>query len=176
MEVPIYDFPIKAYSQNPDDYLPKEDNDYTKSLVKPGYQIAQLQQFYNHYYASDTNGLSPWSEEFIRAILPTVKKVEENLIEEFNNQNQPVDSYHYAENFKEHDTSWFRAIKQNMALETLNSADFNEKNKAIAVANTFARALPDDAPDFLMQVYLGKGFLSIITRISRVCVDTSLYY
>ena len=84
----------------------------------------------------------------IKSLLPVVKKIEMELLEEFDNQNKPAANRHYAENFKEHDEVWLNQIKQNMDLPAIAASDFNEKNRAIAVANTPARALPEEAPDF----------------------------
>lgn len=69
MEVPIYDFPV-SYSQNAKDYLPPNKADYNKPLLSPEYQSLQLKQFYNHYYSSDTQGLSPWSGQMVRSAIP----------------------------------------------------------------------------------------------------------
>lgn len=113
VEVPIYDFSIKAYTQNTNDYLPSDSADYEVSLLKPDYQAAQLQQFYKHYYATDAQALSPWSEQMVKSILPVVKKIELQILDDFDNQNKTGTDRHYAENFKEHDESWLNQIKQN---------------------------------------------------------------
>ncbi|MDP3561998.1 MAG: NlpC/P60 family N-terminal domain-containing protein [Legionellaceae bacterium] len=102
MEVPIYDFPV-TYSQNANDYLSPDGEDYNKTLLSPEYQNLQLKQFYNHYYSSDAQGLSPWSGQMVTSALPLMKKVESEILEDFNNQNKPNEDKHYAENFKEHD-------------------------------------------------------------------------
>ena len=175
MEVPIYDFSIKSYTQNVSDYLAPESNDYSQPLVDQGYQFSQLQQFYNHYYASNSKGLSPWSEDLVKSVLPIVKKVELMIVEDFDNQNKSATERHYAENFKEHDEVWLNKIKQNMGFDDLENNSFNPNNRAIAVANTFARALPDDAPDFHHASLPGQGFPFDNLQESTIWAGTPLY-
>lgn len=175
MEVPVYDFSIKSYTQNINDHLPPDNEDYSSPLLTPDYQAAQLQQFYNHYYASDSNGLSPWSEQMVKSVLPMVKKIEMQIVDEFDNQNKAAAERHYAENFKEHDEAWLGKIKQNMNLDILDTNEFNEKNRAIATTNTFARALPDGAPDFFHASLPGQGFPFDNIQESVIWSGTPLY-
>ncbi|STX42584.1 SH3 domain of the SH3b1 type [Legionella donaldsonii] len=175
VEVPIYDFSIKAYTQNTNDYLPSDSADYEVSLLKPDYQAAQLQQFYKHYYATDAQALSPWSEQMVKSILPVVKKIELQILDDFDNQNKTGADRHYAENFKEHDESWLNQIKQNMDVYALDNVEYQEKNKAISVNNTYARALPDMAPDFFHFSLPGQGFPFDNLQESVIWAGTPLY-
>lgn len=175
MEVPIYDFSIKSYTQNIHDYLPTDSEDYAVPLLKPEYQASQVQRFYNYYYSSAPNGLSPWSEPMVRSVLPIVKKVELEILDDFDNQNKDALNQHYAENFKEHGEAWLSGIKQNMDLSALDSSEFKEGNKAIATANTFARALPEQAPDFLHFSLAGQGFPFDNLQESVIWSGTPLY-
>ena len=174
-EVPIYDFPIKSYSQNVDDYLSPDSPDYTKPLVSSDYQAAQLKQFYNHYYSTDAQALSPWSEQMIQAVIPTVKKIEFEIIDGFDNQNKPDTKKHYAENFKEHDEVWLNQIRKNMDLAAFDALTFNPENRAIAVNNTYARALPEHAPDFYHFSLPGQGFPFDNLEESAIWAGTPLY-
>ncbi|KTC93083.1 MULTISPECIES: SH3 domain-containing protein [Legionella] len=175
IEVPIFDFPLNTYSQNSNDYLPKDSSDYSTPLLSEQYQKTQLQQFYNHYYASDAQGLSPWSEQMVRSVLPIVRTVELEVLEDFNNQNKAPNELHYSENFKEQNFIWWDKIKRNMALETLQASSFKEENKAIAVNNTFARALPNFAPDFFHISLPGQGFPFDNLQESAIWAGTPLY-
>jgi cell wall-associated NlpC family hydrolase len=175
VDVPIYDFSIKSYSQNVDDFLPPDSPDYATPLLSAEYQALQLQRFYNHYYASDPNGLSPWSQKMVEAILPVVKKIEPELLEQFNNQNAPPSEKHYAENFKEQDDVWFLKLKKNMNLSAIASSIYQKENRAIAVHNTFARALPETAPDFFHFTLAGQGFPFDNLQDSAIWVGTPLY-
>lgn len=129
MEVPINDFPV-TYSQNANNYLSPDEEDYNKPLLSHAYQNLQLKQFYNHYYSSDAQGLSPWSEQMVTSVLALMKKVELEILEDFNNQNKANEAKHYAENFKEHDQAWWNKIRDNMDLYALASSEFKEKNRA----------------------------------------------
>ena len=61
IEVPLDDFSLASYTQDIHVHIPfLSDADNTKALLTPAYQKAQRKQFYNHYYASDAKGLSPW--------------------------------------------------------------------------------------------------------------------
>jgi cell wall-associated NlpC family hydrolase len=174
MEVPIYDFPI-TYSQNANDYLAPDTENYNKSLLDPTYQNLQLKQFYNHYYSSDAQGLSPWSEQMVTASLPWMKKIEPEILETFNNQNKSSEEKHYAENFKEHDQAWLNKIQENMDLSALASSEFKAQNRAISVTNTYARSLPHMAPDFFHASLPGQGFPFDNLQESAVWAGTPLY-
>ena len=175
MEVPIYDFSITPYAQNISAYFPADSEDYSTPLLKPEYQASQLQQFYTHYYANDAQGLSPWSGQMVRSVLEVVKKIELEILNDFNNTNKAIPEKHYAENFKEHEEVWFRHLKQNMDLNELNASEFQEEKRAIAIANTFARALPDIAPDFFHLSIPGQGFPFDNLQESVIWAGTPLY-
>jgi cell wall-associated NlpC family hydrolase len=172
IEVPIYDFPITAYSQNPADYLSSKED---QTLLSTEYQALRLQEFYNHYFATGIKGLSPWSAEMITTALPLMKKIEVEVLDDFNNQNKASEKKHYGENFKEHDPTWWNKIKENMDLNSLSAAEFKEENRAIAVTNTYARALPDAAPDFFNFSLPGEGFPFDNLQESAIWTGTPLY-
>ncbi|CDZ79059.1 SH3 domain of the SH3b1 type [Legionella massiliensis] len=174
-EVPIEDFSLKPYSQNVNDYLSTKADDYSTSLVTEAYQKQQLARFYNHYYASDSQGLSPWSQEMVRATLPLVKRIELAQLESFSNQNKAPLDRHYSENFKEQSQSWWNKIKQNMNLSSLDTNYYQEANRAIAIRNTHARTLPDEAPDFFHFSLPGQGYPFDNLQDSSVWVGTPLY-
>jgi cell wall-associated NlpC family hydrolase len=175
MDVPIDDFSIAAYSQDANDYvLPTSDN-YSISLLSSNYQNTQLEQFYNHYYSSNDNGLSPWSQPFITAVIPLLETIESKLLDNFNNQNNAYENKHYAENFKEQNQGWWCKLREKMNFPSLSSSRFNEYNKAIAVTNTYARALPDSAPDFFHASIAGQGFPFDNLQESAIWAGTPLY-
>lgn len=170
MEVPIYDFPI-SFSQQAKDYLSPDE----QPILSPDYQTRQLKQFYNHYFSTDEQGLSPWSEQMVRSALPLVQKLEPELLAGFNNQNKALEDKHYAENFKEQDERWWNTIKENMDLPAIASCDYIEAHRAISVANTFARALPEEAPDFFHASLPGQGFPFDNLQESAIWAGTPLY-
>jgi len=174
MDVPIYNFPI-GYSQNANDYFSPNSENYDKNLLSPEYQNAQLKLFYKHYYSSDAQGLSPWSAGLVTTVLPLVKTAEQEMLEEFNNQNKPNEKIHYAENFKAHSQTWWRKIKNNMDLMTIASSQYSDENRAISIANTYARALPASAPDFFYASLPGQGFPFDNLQESAIWAGTPLY-
>lgn len=111
----------------------------------------------------------------VNSILPLVKPIELEIVDDFDNQNKEPAKLHYAENFKEHGESWLRHIKQNMQLNALDSIAFTKANRAIATANTFARALPEQAPDFLHFSLAGQGFPFDNLQESVIWAGTPLY-
>lgn len=175
MDVPVYDFPISAYSQAAQDYFPTDAATYTTPLLSADYQKQQLHQFYTHFYASDASGLSPWSERMVISALPIMKKMESDILMSFSNQNKPPEAIHYAENFKAHDEAWWTKIKENMNLDALSMCEFNPENRAIAVKNTLARALPEHAPDFFHAGLPGQGFPFDNLQESSIWAGTPLY-
>ena len=175
MNVPIYDFSLAPYSQNSNDYISPNENDYTTPLLTADYQQHQVKQFYNHYYASDEKSLSPWSESLVNSVLPNSAKEEKQILDDFNNQNKPNKAHHYAENFQEHDDTWLGKIKQNIPLEVLESVQFSPQHRAIAINNTLARALPDLAPDFFHASLPGEGFPFDNLQASAIWSGTPLY-
>lgn len=104
-----------------------------------------------------------------------IKKVELEILEQFNNQNKSNEDKHYAANFKEHDHAWWSKIRNNMDLDALTSNEFTESNRAISVTNTHARALPDLAPDFFHASLPGQGFPFDNLQESAIWAGTPLY-
>lgn len=175
IDVPIYDFSIARYSQNVEEYLVPTDKDYRLPLLPYRYQVAHLKQFYNHYFASDEEGLSPWSETLVRALLPRVSRIENDILNEFENANKAPLEQHYGENFKPHPESWLNKIMQNMDLPVLDSLEYKKGNRAISIHNTFARALPSAAPDFYHFSLPGQGFPFDNLQESAIWAGTPLY-
>lgn len=174
VEVPIYDFPLQAYSQDINLYLSPKSEDYRQPLIKPEYQKAQLQQFIRHYYSSDAQGLSPWSQNLVQSVLPRVQAIEQGIVDDFDNQKQEPKNYHYGENFKEHDKHWLNKIITTMNLNAFDQT-FNSQNKAIIVQNTFVRALPYHAPDFFHLSIAGQGFPFDNLQESALWTGTPVY-
>lgn len=175
VDVPIYDFPINHYAQNVNSYLPETALDYKKPLLTKEYQQKQLQAYYQHTYQSDEKGLSPWSSAYVLEILLTLKEKQLSLIASFDNDDKDEFNRHYGENFKAHDSHWLNQLTRNMNLSALDSFSFNAKNRAIVTRNTFARALPDNAPDFYHFTKAGEGFPFDNLQESSLWLGTPIY-
>ena len=169
VNIPREQFPIENYSQNIHQYISPEQSNYHQRLLTPEAQKSRLKQFYQHYYASDANGLSPWSAALVNAVLPKVKKEEQGILNSFN---QPG---HYTENFRAHEKTWFPKLKKNSNLDSLNNTVFNTKNRAMIINNTAARALPDASPDFFDARAAGEGFPFDNLQIASLWVGTPIY-
>ena len=175
VNIPREHFPIENYSQDINTYISSKNSNYTQNLLSPESQALRLKQFYQHYYASDSNGLSPWSEALVQVVLPAVKQDEIETLNYFNNQTKNAAHKHYAENFREHPQTWWHAIQKNMNLNALDTAHFQNKKRAIVVNNTFTRTLPDNAPDFFDERVAGEGFPFDNFQIASLWVGTPLY-
>lgn len=175
MEVPIEDFPILAYSQNTEDYIPEKSENYTSSLLSRNYQQAQFLRFYNHYYETNAKGMSPWSETLVTSFLPIIPTIEFKILDDFNNKDKAPLKKHYGENFKEHDSKWWNKINNNIDWMALGAVNYLEENRAIAIANTYARTLPDMSPDFYHPTIAGQGAPFDNSQESAIWVGTPLY-
>lgn len=175
VDVPIDDFSIKPYSQNPSDYVSPDTPDYKKSLISAKYQAIQYKQFYNHYFSTGPKSLSPWGEDVVKAILPWVKQTEKAGLDEFREHANNPDKQHYGENFKVHGKQWLDKIEQNMNLGALDSLSYDASKRAIVVNNTLARALPESAPDFFHFTLPGQGFPFDNLQMASLWVGTPLY-
>lgn len=171
IDVPIYEFPIKNYSQNIEDFISYDTENYYTPLVDKNLQHLKAQEFYNHYFAGDSKGLSPWNKSMVKVILPLVKASETENLADFN---QEKNNQHYGENFKEHDDKWLKSIKNNMQLDSIDSA-YKKQNRAIAINNTLARMLPEHAPDFLHFSLPGQGFPFDNLQEASIWAGTPLY-
>ena len=109
------------------------------------------------------------------SVLPFMKKMEAEILDEFNNQDKSADDKHYGENFKEHDLRWWMKIKANMNLPALFASEYHTEQRAISVNNTYARSLPDLAPDFLHASLPGQGFPFDNLQDSAIWAGTPLY-
>jgi cell wall-associated NlpC family hydrolase len=171
INVPIYNFK-PAYKQNIHKYISKNDNNYYDLLLKPNYQKKQLNRFYNHYFSTAPDGLSPWSAGLVNALLPQVEEIETRIINTFN-YSFSKGRQHFSENYQEKDVNWLSSIVKNMNLPSENN--YQEKNRAIATSNTFARALPDCEPDFFDIKTPGQGFPFDNLQASAIWAGTPLY-
>lgn len=175
MDLPVEDFPLDQYPQKISIYFNSDDTSYDKPLLHSSYQNDQLKEFYRHYYASTANGLSPWNPHLIKSTLPYIKEQMPKILETFNNEKVSLKDKHYGENFKRKNRLWWKTITTNVNLQAVDAATFNIHNRAISIANTFVRALPDDAPDFFHPSLPGQGFPFDNLQMSVLWAGTPLY-
>lgn len=175
MNMPLEDFSIRAYPQALSDYLPPDAPNYNTPLLSESYQKKQLERFFNHYYSSENDGLSPWSETFVKTIIPIVRVKQYENLASYKNAKLPENKRHYGENYKPHDEAWWNNFQQKVNFSALNSMGYKANQRAIAVNNTLARGLPDNAPDFFSPTIAGDGFPFDNLQDSAIWAGTPLY-
>lgn len=157
IQVPIYHFPTKTYNF--------KNSQPNRNLVSLKFQQIKLQQLYKRYYSED---LSPWGAKLVTSNLADLKTTQHAILKKFASGKK-----HFGENFKQHDHHWLVKIKENMALSKISP--FKQQNRAITVANTFVRTLPELAPDFYHLSLPGQGFPFDNLLESAIWVGTPLY-
>lgn len=173
MEIPLTLFPLDAYTQDIESHLWVNHEDYHHPLLEASYQQEQLTQFYEHYYS--TQGLSPWSEKAVSAILPLVYPIESQQLLAYDNTGKDALQQHYAENFRPHDASWWQHLQTQMQLTSLQSIRYEDTKRAIVTENTAGRNLPEEAPDFFHASLAGQGFPFDNLQDSSLWVGTPIY-
>lgn len=175
MDVPIEDFSLEPYPQSVAQHVYTSDNEDTKPVIKPEIQTKQLAEFYRHNYSTAEDSLSPWGESLIKALLPLASHIEQRTLDEYNNEGLSSQQQHYGENFKLHDLKWWTALQNKMQLSSLEQQHYTKANRAIAISNTLARNLPDQAPDFFHASLPGQGFPFDNIQDASIWVGTPLY-
>lgn len=173
MDVPIDVFQ-NTYSQNINQYIPKNSNDYELPILKPEYQQTQLKQLYNHYFSSGKQSLSPWSATMVLEVIPLVNSIETKIIGAFSDSNLGAKE-HFGENYQQRSLKYWQKIAGNMNFQSLKNITYKQENKAITVINTYARALPDENPDFYHASIAGQGFPFDNLQEAALWAGTPLY-
>lgn len=168
-------FPIQNYSQNVDQFLAPENHDYSRPLMDKEYQLTAMHHFYNHYYSSNSNGLSPWNPEMAQKLIPLITKMETEILNDFDNQNKPEEKLHYQENFQLRPNEWLQKVQYNMNFSQLSRLAYEKNKRAITIQNTYARALPETSPDFYHFTLPGQGFPFDNLQESAIWAGTPLY-
>lgn len=171
-------FPLNHYSQNVDDWIRPTDNNYNSPLTTTIYQQEQLKKFYQHYYSSADNDLSPWSKNFVLATINGINGNDSNNI-----VGQEIDILNdfykkigivFGLNYRPYSSPWFDNIANNMNLLELN-LEYNPKQRAIAVNNTLLRILPTNDPLFYSSKIAGQGYPFDQLQETAVYIGTPLY-
>ena len=163
--LPIEIYNIKQNKSTLSHYL--YNNDLT--LILPAeIQKKHFQRFLQHVFATNSEGLSPWSAVFIKKITP-------KIIEEFK-QSVPINlnKEHYAFNFHNHSKSWCSELNKQIKNAKINF-QYHKNNRAIAVRNTYARKLPTLDPDYLSFEIAGQGYPFDNFQESAIYIGTPLY-
>lgn len=165
-------FPLDAYSQSVDTWLPPNSPNYDQSLLSPQQQEDRLNEFYDHYFSS-TSTFSPWSATCVNRLLrsnPDLKTTEEQALNSFRSPQG------YGVNFRPYTEQWFHKIGEVMDLDQfLTTKSYNPANRAITVTNLLCRELPTDEPHFYSYKLAGQGYPFDNLQISSIWAGTPVY-
>lgn len=169
-------FPIEHYSQNINDWIKPTDENYDKPVISSEMQQQRLKAFYDRLYGIH----SPWNVQHVNQIIAAkkpddLKSVELSVIDLFSNHDKPLAAIGYGENFRPHTQEWLNEIVKNIPLTQLRSLEYNSNNRAIAIDNLHARALPTEDVHFYSYKIAGQGYPFDNLQISALWVGTPVY-
>lgn len=169
-------FPLKNYDQTLANWIKPTDPDLDKPVISKALQAQRLTTFYNRYFGTS----SPWNSKYINKILSfpkpdDLKTLEKGVIYLFNNKNKSKTEIGYAENFRPYPASWINDISYNINLSQFENLIYNPANRAIAIDNLYARALPTDDVYFYHHTIAGQGYPFDNLQMSAVWVGSPLY-
>lgn len=172
----INQFPLNNYNQDISAWINPNDADYNKPLLTTEVEQQRQDEFYNHYFGTE----SPWTASYVNPIFhqsapDDLKSLEQNILDFFSNQNKSAENIGYGENFLPYPENWLNAIAKNVNLAQFNNLSYQEKNRAIAIENLSARALPTDDPHFYSFKIAGQGYPFDNLQMSSIWVGTPLY-
>lgn len=173
---PLTLFPIEKYDQSVAHWISKDAPNYEQSLVEQAVQQRRFEIFYNHYFGE----WSPWNANYVKQILQSpapndLKTLEQQIFADLNNQNKSSTQIAYGENFRPYEESFFQAIADQIDFDKLGNLSFQSENRAIAIENISARALPTMQPHFYNHNLAGQGYPFDNLQVSTVWVGTPLY-
>jgi cell wall-associated NlpC family hydrolase len=174
---PITLFPIEKYDQKIDRWILPTDSDYDKPLIEGSVQKKRLQQYYNHYYATDTKALSPWSSFYVNKLLPKVQLKEQKEINAYSNKGKTdPEKIGYGANFRPYSAKWINDIVANMDVKQFaKPIKFKLSNRGIAVRNLIGRVLPTDDVYFHSSILPVEGYPFDGLQNSSIWVGTPVY-
>lgn len=175
VDVPIVRFSLDNYSQNIEDWFNPNDQDYDKPLMSTSDQKNRLQEYYNHYYATDDNAGSPWSKKYVEKNLQ-VEFSEGTIREAYGNSaKKEQKKIGYGENFHPYSDQWIENIITNMNIPQFKSQEYNSNNRGIVIKNVPARDIPTNDPYFYNFSQAGEGYPFDNIQQSAVWVGTPVY-
>lgn len=190
----IQNFPIENYNQNANFWLDVRDSNYTKNLLTLDYQEKRLNDLKHHYYGTDANDNSPWSESYLKFLLSSTKSLKEyeaQILDGYKNasgldydsgysaKNKFANNINpdalYGINFRSYDQKWFDELYLNMQFKQLNTLTYQAQNRAILVNNTALRSLPTTDPFFHDNRIAGEGYPFDSLQQTAVFAGTPVY-
>lgn len=177
--LPLQVFPLDKYDQNIDNFIKSSDPNYQKPLVDMAFQKKRLEEFYQHSFSSEKNGLSPWSQQFASTQLnscPSIYTNQDELLKKYNNEGKAFNKLGYGVHFRPYDKAWITKIAENMNIEQFKGPiHYKTGNRAIFIQNTYARALPTQEPYYYHHSIPGEGYPFDQLQMSSIWAGTSAY-
>ena len=170
-------FPLQHYSQTISTWINPTDPNYDTPLINADMQAKRQQLFLDHYCGE----LSPWSENGVNLVLQKsapndLKTMEENIIKVFSNlKDTPAENIGYGENFRPYSEDWIKKLTNNIDLSSLDHLSYQENNRAIAINNLQARALPTDDVFLYNFTQAGQGYPFDNLQLSALWAGTPIY-
>jgi hypothetical protein len=168
-------FPIEHYDQIITHWINASDPNFDAPLLSTDMQQKQLDLFYQHYFGL----FSPWNSAHVTLILqaasPSLKDMEQKVVNKFNNNHQSSVNLGYGENFRPHTQRWIENISQNIYIDQLAHLRFQKDNRGIAVNNLLVRALPSDDVHFYSDQIAGQGYPFDNLQMTSVWAGTPVY-
>lgn len=169
-------FPLERYDQTIDHWIKPSDPNFNKPLLSMGMQQKRMNIFYSRYFGA----FSPWNSKYINLIIhrspdSSIKTVEQELINYFNNAGKTYDKIGYGENFRPYTSQWIDNIASNMNIEQLAYLSYQKNNRGIAVTNLAVRALPTKDVFFYNNQIAGQGYPFDILQMSSLWAGTPVY-
>jgi hypothetical protein len=180
-ELPTTIFPLDNYNQSLEYWIKPFDCDYDEPLISVDRQKELYQEFYNHYYASGDNSLSPWSGVYVKKILDEkISKLSERapIVDNGNSVNIDITKEIYGENYQPYPKQWINSIIHNQNLKQFQisaAIKYNPNNRGITIKNLLARSLPTIEPAFYKPSLPGEGYPFDNLQESSLWVGTPVY-
>lgn len=169
-------FPIENYNQNLNEWIKRSDPAYDKPLLNAEMQQHHIAVLYDHYFGS----YSPWDRSYVNQILHKATPddlftIEQTIIQLFNNANNPASAIGYGENFRPYTQEWLNTLINNIDPNQLKNLSYQVENRAIAIDNLNARALPTDDVFLYSYKLPGNGYPFDNLQMSSIWGGTPLY-
>lgn len=169
-------FPLKNYDQTISTWINPSDPAFNKALISDEVQQKRYAIFINHYFGS----ISPWNADYVNKLFhqsssDSLKSLELDLINFYNNENKSDEQIGYGENFRPYDKTWIAEVTQNINIAQFNTLNFQANHRGIAVDNLHVRALPTDDVLFYDYKIAGQGYPFDNLQMSSLWAGTPVY-
>lgn len=157
-------FPMTDYDQNADRWIDPSRSDYDSPFLSLNTQRAHGKLLFARYFGSSANDPSPWNPTYIETYVyrngdPDISKLQQTLIDSFDNTGKPEDKLVYGQNFRPHTKAWIDAIAHNVDVDQFSHVyTYVSANRAITTGNTLVRLLPSLDPSFYDYRIGGEGY------------------